>query len=202
MGKQSNSKNITRENLLAAFWSLYQEKTIEKITIKEITQLAGYNRGTFYDYFVDIYDTLDQLQGSLLGYIHVAVCKYKSEGFNQGIIEYITETFSAKGEYFSVFLGENRDPNFPGKMKNVIRPVFYEVWGLSEDDEEASLAFEFVISAIIGALSYWYKSERHMQYEKFLAIIKSMMANGIFVELQKISNRPDLYLLFKEVLNK
>jgi len=202
MGKQSESKNITKENLMATFWSLYQKKTIEKITVREVAQLAGYNRSTFYDYFIDIYDILDQLQDALLDYIHVAVSKYKSEGFNQEIIEYITNTFSAKGEYFSVFLGENRDPNFPGKMKNVIRPIFYEVWGLNEDDIQASLVFEFAISAIIGVLSYWYKTERNMPYEKLLAITKSMMANGVFTELQKISNRPDLYLLFKEVLNK
>ena len=200
MGKQSESKSITRENLLAAFWSLYQTKSIEKITIREITQTAGYNRGTFYDYFIDIYDALDQLQDSLLDYTRVAIDEYRSSGFNQEIVEYITKIFYDRGDYFSVFLGENRDPNFPGKMKKVIKPIFYEVWGLSENSEEASIIFEFEISAIIGALSHWYKSEKRMPYEKFLYMAKSMMANGVLAELQKISNRVDTKL-FKEVFN-
>ena len=200
MGKQSESRNITRENLLAAFWTLYQKKTIEKITVREITQLAGYNRGTFYDYFIDIYDALEQLQNSLLDYTRVAIDKYRSEGFNQEIIEYISNIFNEKEDYFNIFLGENRDPNFPGKMKKVVRPIFYEVWGLSEDSEEAAHIFEFALSATIGVLSYWYKSAKKMPYEKFISTTKSMMLNGVFAELQKISSRPDLYLLFKEVL--
>ncbi|MCL1810205.1 MAG: TetR/AcrR family transcriptional regulator [Clostridiales bacterium] len=129
MDKQSKSRAATRENLLAAFWSLYQKKRIEKITVREITQLAGYNRGTFYDYFIDIYDVLDQFQDSLLDYTRVAIDKYRSDGINQEIVEYITNTFHTKGEYFSVFLGGNRDPNFPDKMKKVIRPIFTRFGG-------------------------------------------------------------------------
>ena len=45
----------TKQDLIDAFWCLYCEKRIEKITIKEITVKAGYNRSTFYEYFTDIY---------------------------------------------------------------------------------------------------------------------------------------------------
>jgi len=200
MSKQAESRNLTRENLLTAFWSLYKTKTIEKITIREITQLAGYNRGTFYDHFLDIYDALDQLQDSLLDYTEVAIEKYREGGFNQEIFEYLSNVFNDKKDYFNVFLGENRDPNFPVKMKKIIRPVFYEVWGLSEDSEEAAQIYEFAISAIIGALSHWYKSEKHLPYKQFISMTKSMIANGVFTEVQKISTRPGLHLIFKEVL--
>ena len=199
MGKQAENKSVTRENLMTAFWSLYQKKSIEKITIREITQAAGYNRGTFYDYFIDIYDALDQLQDSLLDYTQVAIDEYRNNGFNQEIVEYITKVFYVRGDYFSVFLGENRDPNFPGKMKKVVKPIFYEVWKLSESSEEASLIFEFAISAIIGMLSYWYKSEKRISYEEFLTMMKSMLMNGMFGELQKVSGHVDTDLLLKEV---
>lgn len=51
-------KSLTRENLIEAFWELYKDKPIEKITVKEITNRAGYNRGTFYAYFKDTYEVL------------------------------------------------------------------------------------------------------------------------------------------------
>jgi AcrR family transcriptional regulator len=57
---------MTKQNLIDAFWALYCEKRIEKITVKEITQKAGYNRGTFYEYFTDIYDVLNQIEESLI----------------------------------------------------------------------------------------------------------------------------------------
>ena len=199
MENQSENMSATKESLLNAFWSLYQKKSIDRITIREITQLARYNRSTFYDYFTDIYDALDQIQDSVLDYARVAIEKYRSEGFDKEVIEYILNIFYVRREYFSVFLGENRDPNFPGKMKKIIRPIFYEVWGLPENSEEASCIFEFMISAVIGALSYWYKDEKHMSYEKFLSMIKSMTANGVFAEIRKISTHADVDSLYKEV---
>ena len=50
MKKQPHITEQAKNNLRIAFWSLYAQKPIEKISIKEITELAGYNRGTFYLY--------------------------------------------------------------------------------------------------------------------------------------------------------
>lgn len=46
------------------------KKKIEKITVKEITNRAGYNRGTFYEYFTDVYDVLDVIANSLIPSLH------------------------------------------------------------------------------------------------------------------------------------
>jgi len=59
MNKHPEITAQTRENLMQAFWSLYRQKKIDTISIKEITATAGYHRSTFYEYFVDIYDTSD-----------------------------------------------------------------------------------------------------------------------------------------------
>src|SRR3974377_431286 len=56
----------TRENLMQAFWSLYCQKRIDHISVKEITDTDGYHRSTFYEYFVDIYDVFNQLEDELL----------------------------------------------------------------------------------------------------------------------------------------
>ena len=50
----------TKENIIEAFWKLYAEKPIEKITIQELMNKAGYHRSVFYVYFKDIYDLLEQ----------------------------------------------------------------------------------------------------------------------------------------------
>ena len=201
MKNQSESKAVTKENLLNAFWSLYRRKQIEKITIKEITELAGYNRGTFYDYFIDIYDALEQLEESLLEYTQTAMGQFRESGPNQELLKYVADIFNSKSEYFSLFLGENRDPNFSNKMKSVIRPVFYELWGLSGYEKNASYIFEFVISAVIGALSHWYKSGKDIPYDEFIPLTQSMMINGAVAELQKISSRSDIIEFLKKYYN-
>ena len=64
--KQPEITAQTKRNLQDAFWALYAEKPIAKISIKEITDRAGYNRGTFYLYYKDVYDILGRIEQELL----------------------------------------------------------------------------------------------------------------------------------------
>ncbi len=50
--KQSQTTTETKQNLIDAYWELYTSDIPSKITVKMITDRAGYNRGgTFYAYF-------------------------------------------------------------------------------------------------------------------------------------------------------
>ena len=59
--KKPAAKEETKQALIQAFWKLYREKRIEKITVGEIAAVAGYNRSTFYEYFYDVPDVLQQM---------------------------------------------------------------------------------------------------------------------------------------------
>ena len=48
MKKQPEITDATRESFVNAFFQLAKAKSINRITIREITTLAGYNRTTFY----------------------------------------------------------------------------------------------------------------------------------------------------------
>lgn len=49
-----------------AFWRLYTAKPISKISVKDICALAGYNRGTFYRYYSDVYEVLESIENEIL----------------------------------------------------------------------------------------------------------------------------------------
>ena len=133
MKKQPQITAQTRENLIQAFWSLYCRKKIEYITIKEITDKAGYHRSTFYEYFVDIYDVLNQLEDALLAYIKMNVIKNLEAGLNDDFTQNIANIYEEKGNYLSVLLGENGDPQFVQKLKAIMRPVLTNTFGLPEN---------------------------------------------------------------------
>lgn len=58
----SSTTQITRQNLIDAFWQLYRYKSIDKISVKEVCMIAGYNRSTFYAYFKDVYEILEDIE--------------------------------------------------------------------------------------------------------------------------------------------
>ena len=189
MKKQPELTAQTRENLIQAFWSLYRQQRIEHISIKEITAKAGYNRSTFYEYFVDIYDVLNQLEEALLNYLKEQVLSSLENGLSDDIIQKLANVYETKGDYWGTLLGENGDPYFAQKMKAIMRPALINAFGLPEKDLHTAYIFEFGLSALIGTLTYWYNNQREIPSKELVRLMTSMLATGILPEIQKYSNR-------------
>ena len=189
MKKESENTTQTKENLTQAFWSLYQLKKIEHITIKEITNKAGYHRSTFYLYFVDIYDVLNQLEEALLEYLKEQVLSSLENGPNDDIIQKLANVYETKGDYWGTLLSENGDPYFAQKMKAIMRPALINAFGLPEKDLHTAYIFEFGLSALIGTLTYWYNNQREISSKELVRLMNSMLATGILPEIHIYSNR-------------
>jgi AcrR family transcriptional regulator len=189
MKKQPEITTQTRENLIQAFWGLYRQKKIEHITIKNITTRAGYNRSTFYEYFVDIYDLLNQLEDTLLEYLKEQILDSLDGGLNDDIIQKLADVYESKGDYLGILLGENGDPNFVKKLKTVMRSTLVGTFRLPEKEIHTSYIFEFGMSAIIGTVTHWYQSKRDLPSKEMVRLLRSMLERGITPEIQEYSGR-------------
>ena len=58
--------NLTCKALAAAAVSLLEERPLDKITVRDITDRCGLTRNTFYYHFQDIYDLLGYIFGKKL----------------------------------------------------------------------------------------------------------------------------------------
>lgn len=56
----------TKRSIANAFLELRKQKSIEKITVKELAELAFINKATFYTHYHDIYDLSDQLEDEFM----------------------------------------------------------------------------------------------------------------------------------------
>ena len=52
----------TRQSIKNAFFELRKQKPLEKISVKELAELAYINKATFYTHYHDIFDLADQLE--------------------------------------------------------------------------------------------------------------------------------------------
>ncbi|KXT73851.1 Transcriptional regulator, TetR family [Streptococcus sp. DD10] len=60
----------TKNDIKEALTLLLAEKSLEEISISQLTKKAGINRSTFYLHYIDKYDLLDQLKEETLETIH------------------------------------------------------------------------------------------------------------------------------------
>lgn len=188
--KQSSTTAITRENLAQAFWTLYQKKPIEQIRIHEITDLAGYNRATFYQYFQDIYDVLDYLEQELLEYVRDYALRNLNSPSLEVIVQNFTELYRTRGEELSLLLSEQGDPRFSDKLKASLAPIWAQVLDLPQR-EESQYIIEFTMSALLSTTTLWYKQNCQLPPQKLVQIIHPLISQGILpvVRAMELQNK-------------
>ncbi len=175
MAKYKEISTQTRQNLIDAFWEIYCEKRIEKITVREITTKAGYNRSTFYEYFNDVYDVLEQIEESLLPNIEDMPPLLPTMGNESVPIDSFIKLYSSSSKYYTVLLGDNGDPAFAGKIKNGIKAKLLEQLETSESNMEIDYTLEYMLSAMIGILTYWFKNNENISKEDLVKLMYELM---------------------------
>jgi AcrR family transcriptional regulator len=180
MNKHPEITTQTRKNLMDAFWQLYCEKRIEKITVKDITQKAGYNRGTFYEYFTDVYCVLEQIEASVLPNIKKHQNIIKKMDTHLPPLKHFTDVYNKNKQYYVVLLGKNGDPAFQEKIKNaykaLVRPGLQPI---VEDDYILECTLEYVMSAFIGVMTFCFTKEENPDIQKMIQLLYTLMRDGV-----------------------
>ena len=104
------SKNLLKGSLV----KLLHEKSIHKISVREICDLAQVNRTTFYKYYGSPYDLLEGIEGEMLaqidGYLGSA-SEHSDEERLQKVLSYAINNI----DLCRLLLNNNVDPDFPGQ---------------------------------------------------------------------------------------
>ena len=161
--RESHRSIETKERFKKAFFTLYAERKIETITIKEVADLAGFNRGTFYLYYKSIYDLLQKTEQELLEDFakrvdyHLKLYYSKIDNPDEKVFQDMQENFLKNGEYFKVLNGENGDPRFKAKMKNIVKDAYRK--HLNVDSSKRVSKFEYLLEYLVEAntsiIQYW-----------------------------------------------
>lgn len=180
MKKQSERTALTRAALIKAFWNLYKDKPITKITIKDVTDGAGFYRSTFYFYFSDIYSILEQIENDIIYEWEKVFSEVVVEENQEKLLEKIANFYEVNGEFLSILLSSKGDPMFQHKLKNVMREKFFTMIGKSETDIKMLMIFEFIASAMLGFFTEWYKHSKQIPAKEAILSLQSLIGKDIF----------------------
>ena len=184
----------TKKKIQQSFLTILKGKEFTKISIKDITEDACINRGTFYLHYLDKYDLLEKVEEELLEglRIHIATIdsEYKVEmveqlqvaGFSMEVFRYI----ELHVDQFIVLLSKNNTSGFHLRLKNFFIEQFEENYHSSEMSSidptiPTDYLSAFAASAILGLIEQWL-SHQHREtpeevaelYLKILNFIKSV----------------------------
>ena len=159
----------TRKQLLEAMIALTIQKGFNSVTVQEISERAMVNRATFYRYYQDKYDLLDQYmveQYNLqLAYddanTPIPNQVYTPDKPPEGLVR-MWEHLQAHAAFFRVMLGPKGDPTFTQKLRiNIEKRVRSILPDLSKADAALplDLCLNYISSASIGMIIWWLEND-------------------------------------------
>ncbi len=141
---------LTQKTIIETTMRLVEQKTVKKITVRDIVEACGITRNTFYYYFHDIYEVLEYALAA--GFERIG---QESESF----ADFLTESFAFCVEYQKVLYNLYHSVGYEQLayyLKKQVRPHLGEY--LQREcvaKENESLLGVLCEEALIGTLMRW-----------------------------------------------
>ena len=180
----------TKERIKKAFIKLYKENRIEKITISQLTKEAKVYRGTFYYYYTDIYDLLEQIEERFFKEVIEDVLGV-IEGILVGDIEKraveITEHFKKYEEIMTLFFVDKLNTTLIKRLKEAAKCKVLMKLGIDNNNlsNEDKYILEYIASAQVGIITKWIENKRDINAVDLAKIIKKANLFGPITSLMK-----------------
>ena len=182
--------DLTRRAMAEAVTELLKTRTLDRITIRDITDRCGLTRNTFYYHFHDVYDLLNWIFSDKTDEI---VSKYSSvkdwEGGLLEMLEFLFENREMVMHSYEAVTGE--------VLQRFISDVLYRhvevIVEIAADKirvsrESVRLAADFYTHAVIGAVLSWIR-EGMPQRPDQLAHIYSTLFEGTLESVLKSAEK-------------
>lgn len=177
MKKQPEITDRTRQKFVDAFWALAKKKPISKIAVSELTRLAGYNRSTFYEYFLDTDDLLSYVEDKLIEKVKGVAQESLSD--DSSPTSFFGMVFSAMNEEIYILLGPNGDSSFLPRVRTELVPLASQCLPVHPDSENFDYLVTFVNSAMFGLLERWHEKNKDISPEEISELMQKLVYGGV-----------------------
>ena len=181
--KEDRRVKRTKKQLEKSLIQLLETKPIQDITVRELTELADINRGTFYLYYRDIFDMVSKVEEGYYERFVDLLDSHQEEPVYRQIEIFLEDLFcfiGENGQTCKVLLGEHGDIVFTQKLLNVVRERCLKSWemtrGISETDFD--YRYSFVTSGCIGIIRSWVERNCPEDARKMSKLAFSMIRQG------------------------
>ncbi|MBQ9022018.1 MAG: TetR/AcrR family transcriptional regulator [Eggerthellaceae bacterium] len=165
MKKRPEQTARTKAELEQAFWQLYSTTPLEKITVGALCERAGYNRGTFYLHFRDLYALLEEREEALLAgmteCIEACMQRLAKDSGKLSLIAACTDVvlfYERNKVYIRALLGTRGDSSFMHRLKDNLKPLWREYVlrpNTARSDDEVELMLEYTLTGTLYMISDW-----------------------------------------------
>ena len=189
MAAQKEDRRIrrTKRLLRQALAELMNEKEFKDITVKEITDRADLNRGTFYFHYTDTYDLREKIEDELVNDFKEVLASYSPTVQNysarlmlEQAVHYMEQQKFLIRTLFCNKSGDGLQTKFRHVIEETIRQV-QEQLHLKQSNAISNYHCRFASSGIIGVLDMWLQADEGVSGEMLIDCLDSMINRVIVI---------------------
>ena len=165
----------TRRSINNAFLQLRANKALERITVKELTELAEISKATFYLHYRDIYDLSERLQNDLIADILRGISH--PEYMVTNISEFVSElflAFHAQQSLIDILFSGSQAYVLPNCIEEKLKAFIYK--NLPDTEKNAKLNMRLTYQ-IQGGYYVYQKYYKEYGLDQVVAIVQEMSTN-------------------------
>ena len=187
--KEDRRVRRTKKLLTQALTQLLQEKQINEITVKELTDLADMNRGTFYLYYKDMFDMLEKIEDGMFEALDAIVSLHEHDDMSQQTKPILLDLFrfiQDNQEMCRVLLSPHGDMNFLHRLNEVVREKCLKAWpNIRKEKGEADFDYHysFVVFGCAGIIRAWVNRNCSESAEKMAEMAYGMILRGSLADV-------------------
>ena len=172
------TKQVIKENFL----NLLEKKDISSITVKELCEISDINRGTFYRYYVDIYDLLKTIEQEFVDEVKNSSAIVKIE--DHSIYEFTKEIlsiFENNKKLIKIFFNTNQNIFFMNEVLEIAYDKCINRWKNlhpSIEEDELENAVVFIFNGALGVINYWIKNDFFVSSDSIAKYIEKFCQRG------------------------
>ena len=177
----------TRRQLRECLISLLKEKKVQDITVRELTDMADLNRGTFYLHYKDVFDLLEKTEAELQDEFNQLVLRHDAVDLKQRPAVIFNEIYSLvyeNADLIEILLGENGDLNFVNRLKKLIREKCLKDWMevfRTGNPAVFDAFFSYIASGCVGLVQYWLQTGLKETPQQMAKLTEQIITQGIEV---------------------
>lgn len=175
----------TKKLLKDSFIELMYEKKVKDITVKDITERADLNRGTFYLHYLDIYDLLNSIEDEAIENVehmlHYFNQSYQQQTTYQLLEQLFTYVYDNQ-QIFQILLHNQSEGMFLSKIQRLIKTLGLETLKTVCNDSQSeyySFFLSFASSGVLGVIGYWFETGLQQSPQEIAFLIDGIISQGV-----------------------
>jgi len=188
MKKSPAITDATRQAFVDAFLQLHKKKPINKISVREIVEITGNNRSTFYRYFEDVYALYDYIQETLFRQISPVVLNNLILTVdNEAFIRHFRALHTKWEAYFDVILSDSIRFGIPEKLRQLATEFLIANLQLPQNNPKTGYLIDCYLAVVLTVLKRWAGSTDPIDIADLALMLRDILSTGIFAQLRELS---------------